>query len=90
MPTFMDESTHPRLLADYRQRAHQERALYIRELVAKTTSLPSLSLGAKRSLSVSAAALVLATAGFWAVMLTSPKTEAGIIGASADTHQINK
>ena len=57
----------------YRQRAQRERSAYIRALVSEAApSLPELSPGAKRKLTLSAAALAMATAAFWAIMLVSP------------------
>ena len=87
MSTMMSQ-IHPRRdgsvdLDFHRQEAARARAAYLRGLVSDATqSLPELSPGAKRKLSVFAAALVLATAAFWAIILTYPPqtSAAGITG----------
>ena len=70
------ETIHRRpdaLFHDFKQRAHQERAAYLRELAGSVTlPIPELSAGAKRKLTMFVAAVGLATAAFWAVILTSP------------------
>ncbi len=87
MSSPLDESNErPSLFSDYKQRAHRERAAYLRSLVPHP-SLPALPAGARRGIGVFAAAFVLATAAFWGIMLTSPpKTEAGIM-APPGSHQ---
>ncbi len=58
---------------NFKQRAHRERAVYLRELAASATlPIPELAPGAKRKLTVFAAAFGLAAAAFWAVVLTDP------------------
>jgi hypothetical protein len=69
----------------FTRRAHAERAAYLREIAfGAVPSLPTLSPKARRSLSLSAAALALATAAFWAIMLISPpQTKASAIDSTA-------
>jgi len=59
----------------YRDLAARERSAFLRDLAQ---AMPSLSPKVKRRLNTMAAAFVVATAAFWATMLTDPpRTEAG-------------
>ena len=70
---------------NYRREAQIERAAYLRDLRTSAVSkLPTLP-GAKRGLGLFGAGLTVATAAFWAVMLTSPpQTAASDAQASND------
>ncbi len=61
------------LFHQFKHRAHCDRAAYIRELASNAAlPIPEFPPDAKRKLAMFAAAVGLASAAFWAVILTAP------------------
>jgi hypothetical protein len=80
---------HDPSFRDLRRRAQEDRAAYVRALASHAMPpMPELSPAVKRKVMMFGAALGLATASFWAVILTSPPQTAAALGATVPVFEM--